>query len=72
MLISAHAGNVMRRNFANDQDGAVFGYLSVTPLQRHEEEGVNHDALLAGLLPDVIPVPAMIVAINRAQETGLS
>ncbi len=40
--------------------------------QRHEEEHAIHDALLNGLLPGVFPVPAMIVAINRAQETGLS
>ena len=30
------------------------------------------DELLAGLLPGVLPVPAMIVAANRAQEGGLT
>jgi intracellular sulfur oxidation DsrE/DsrF family protein len=28
--------------------------------------------LLANLLPGVTPVPALIVAVNRAQESGLS
>jgi hypothetical protein len=31
-----------------------------------------HEALLTGLLEGVVPVPAMIVAANRAQEVGLT
>lgn len=36
------------------------------------EASVVNQALLAGLLPGVTPVPAMIIAVNRAQEAGLT
>jgi intracellular sulfur oxidation DsrE/DsrF family protein len=39
-------------------------------------DGKNADAIndeiIAGLLPGVVPVPAMVVAINRAHEAGLA
>jgi intracellular sulfur oxidation DsrE/DsrF family protein len=38
---------------------------------RGDAEAVRTE-LLANLLPGVMPVPAMIVAVNRAQEAGLS
>jgi hypothetical protein len=40
--------------------------------QAGEDEGVVRETLLRGLLPGVLPVPAMIIAANRAQECGLT
>jgi intracellular sulfur oxidation DsrE/DsrF family protein len=37
-----------------------------------ESEAAVRETLLAGLLPGVTAVPAMIVAANRAQESGLT
>jgi len=45
-------------------------------IHRPRAEGGSAQAiraeLLGDLLPGVIPVPAMIVAVNRAHEVGLS
>jgi intracellular sulfur oxidation DsrE/DsrF family protein len=40
--------------------------------QAGEPESDVRNTIVAGLLPGVMTVPAMIVAVNRAQESGLS
>ena len=39
---------------------------------RREDGGAIRKALVEGLLPGVLTVPAMVVAANRAQESGLT